>query len=60
MHSTGPAKIGGSVEQAYSETSKYWGSTYVRYSSLDGKHKHIASPKGVFAVHCEEQSMTKQ
>ncbi len=39
------------------ETSKYWGSTYVRYSSLDGKHKHIASPKGVFAVHCEEHSL---
>lgn len=45
------------VEQSYSETSKSWGKTYVRYSSLDGKHKHVSTPRGVIKAHCEDHGL---
>eukprot|EP00930_Biecheleria_cincta_P096789 TRINITY_DN8858_c0_g1_i1.p1 TRINITY_DN8858_c0_g1~~TRINITY_DN8858_c0_g1_i1.p1 ORF type:complete len:749 (-),score=115.44 TRINITY_DN8858_c0_g1_i1:11-2158(-) len=45
------------VEQAYGESSKSWGRTYVRYYSLDGKHRALTTPKGVIAAHCEDHGL---
>lgn len=39
------------VEKQYGATSKYAGKVYTRYYSLDGKHKHVCSPKQVFDTH---------
>mmetsp|Transcript_108505 Transcript_108505/g.203707 ORF Transcript_108505/g.203707 Transcript_108505/m.203707 type:complete len:421 (+) Transcript_108505:42-1304(+) len=42
------------VEQAYGPNSKAAGMTYVRYTSLDGKHKNLLGPKQVVQAHCEQ------
>jgi len=45
------------VEQAYGPASKLAGQTYVRYFSLDGRHKGVQSPKLVIQKHCEDHGL---
>lgn len=45
------------IEHTYSNTSKYAGQVYVRYSSLDGKHKHVGSARKVIEIHCQEHGL---
>jgi len=41
------------IEQAYGETSTAAGKTYIRYHSLDGKHRSITSPQAVIKLDAE-------
>lgn len=41
------------IEKTYGPESKYAGKTYLRYYSLDGKHKHITNGNKVITVHYE-------
>jgi len=45
------------VESAYSEKSCHYGKTYVRFRSMDGKHRHILGPKQVVELHCKDHGM---
>jgi hypothetical protein len=42
------------VQQSYSEASKNHGKTYVRYYSLDGRHKYLSNPRDVISRHCQD------
>ena len=42
------------IEQAYGPTSKSAGKTYVRYSSLDGRHRSLLGPKQIVQAHCAD------
>lgn len=42
------------VEKAYGEASAYYGKTYVRFSSRNGKHKFVISPKASIEKHCQD------
>mmetsp|Transcript_7548 Transcript_7548/g.20695 ORF Transcript_7548/g.20695 Transcript_7548/m.20695 type:complete len:424 (+) Transcript_7548:47-1318(+) len=46
------------VEQAYGPNSKSAGQTYVRYKSLDGRHRQIMGPKQVVQKHCEDHGLS--
>jgi len=41
------------IEKLYGPTSKCAGKVYTRYYSLDGKIKHVCSPKQVITIDCE-------
>lgn len=41
------------IEQAYGESSTAAGKTYIRYHSLDGKHRSITSPMAVIKLDAE-------
>ena len=45
------------VERCYGDGSKNYGKTYVRFYSLDGKHKHVGSPQMMIKRHCEDQDI---
>lgn len=42
------------IEKAYGEASAYYGKTYVRFTSKDGRHKHVISPKACIERHCQD------
>jgi len=50
-----PGWIG--VEQAFGPNSKMAGKTYIRYSTSDGRHKHVSSAKHIFQKHCGDLSI---
>lgn len=45
------------VEQAYGPNSKTPGQTYVRYKSVDGRHKLVMGPKQVVQLHCKDRGI---
>ncbi|CAE8628609.1 unnamed protein product [Polarella glacialis] len=45
------------VEQAYGPTSKSAGHMYIRYYSLDGKHKMLMGPKQIIKAHCTDKNI---
>ncbi|CAE8646331.1 unnamed protein product [Polarella glacialis] len=45
------------VEQAYGPASKTAGKTYIRYHSLDGKHKSLMGPKQIVQAHCTDKNI---
>lgn len=44
------------IEQAYGANSKAQG-TYIRFLSLDGKHRGICSPKQAIQLHCQDEGI---
>jgi len=44
-------------EMCYSEASAYFGKTYVRYRSADGKHKHIGNAKQAIILHARDNGL---
>lgn len=45
------------ITRLYGPKSKYAGQVYIRWSSIDGKHKHICSPKQVITIDCQEKGI---
>lgn len=43
------------IEKMYGPGSKYEGTTYVRWYTLDGRHKHVLSAKAVIKIDAEEK-----
>lgn len=41
------------IEKQYGPTSKFAGTTYVRFYTDDGRHKHVSSPRQLIQIHCE-------
>jgi len=45
------------IERLYGPNSKYAGRVYTRWSSLDGKHKHVCTPKQVITIDCQAKGL---
>ena len=45
------------VEQAYGQSSRSAGKTYIRYHSLDGRHRQMMTPKQVIEKHCDDNGL---
>lgn len=45
------------VEKQYGPTSKIAGQTYIRYSSVDGRHSSVGSVRGIWQKHCEDNNL---
>merc|ERR1719219_2921849 len=45
------------IEKLYGATSKSAGQTYIRWYSLDGRHKHICTVKEVIKLDCKSKGL---
>jgi len=45
------------VEKQYGPTSKYAGNTYIRWYSLDGRHRHVQTVKEVIRLDCKSKGL---